>query len=862
MEEAALKNKNWAKGLERPKNPANSEKVPQNPMSSPDEEEDMGEHHGTPNGAPTRTPRKGARMISRKLSLQLLERTTQRTVDDWVRKVEEEVGGLKWPLVGNKDTIALMTVSQDEISPLVERITNAMDSIVTNFLEKEIIHGRIRDPHLLFHSPAEAASIILGIPMEYEEDPIEKSEAMADWMERNFPSFLRNFPNNDSVSAKKFADARPEEQEIYAKRIFRENFGRIADMIRVSTHDGSNKTTPTVVVRDYGIGQNPDSFEDTLLSILNGNKSGKPWTHGKFGIGSCLTYFYSSRTIIISRREDGEVGVSVIKREGPIEKGPAVHMTDADGQILRLDLGPEFPNGTEIRMVDYQLQGNISCITERTNSLRQTFNSHFIKPTLPFLIEEFRTGMSGKRMRIRGFLHSIANKLSAARIKSQEATDDRVCIYNPPPHTINLKEKGSVKVRLIVLNSKAKKRYYMMPDEQICFSLNGQRHHSISRNWFRELGFPNLYLDAHVVVECDGVHYDYREDLLTSTRNNVRRGELLETIMNKLKTIILEDERLLELEEEAKIQKIGLCTAKVSESVIDEIKKIISEKVDGTTRKTKNPPPGKKRDTDDSRFPEMPTTLKIDKNPFKISQGRRGRLYVNLDAKNGYLPMLGRNVKITLPDNVAKEISVSGLEGGKFWFSVEVPNNAPLGEQEFEVTLEDDINEIKLSDKAKIVITKPSEKDEEGGKDKSYPEIEIVWVERDNWANHSQITDEGSKEWDENSVGECQINPSGSLLFLLNRNNTILEHCSMNGKFTPAAWTSFLNRYTISMTTALYDAQKDSNPCSNDRMQAEKERLARLFVATTKPELMQGFNTKKHSIPKMDADTLTLKGTR
>ena len=82
----------------------------------------------------------------------------------------------------------------------------------------------------------------------------------------------------------------------------RNNVRRVAARLQVILDDSGETRRPTMIVEDRGIGQHPDDFACTLLSLNESNKVEKPYTMGTYGQGGSSTLGFSRAAVIISRR--------------------------------------------------------------------------------------------------------------------------------------------------------------------------------------------------------------------------------------------------------------------------------------------------------------------------------------------------------------------------------------------------------------------------------------------------------------------------------------------------------------------------------------------------------------------------------
>lgn len=751
--------------------------------------------------------------LSRNLSLELRNALTAQGIREWLRKAEEEVGTLSWlPVGGQRNNRSSCDMASGAMPALTERVTNGQDAVIDDRLSLEWLKGNTIKPG----SPREAAKILLGIHDDMDSTPVG-------------------------------------------------TIHKVANLLVVGMHEGSSPQTPTCVVRDKGIGQHPDNFHSTLLSISSDNKTDKPWMHGLYNVGSSACYKFAGATVIISRRNPelldaaaDEVGASIVLYEPSRRPGPCVYATDKDGNILRLDL-PEFEPGTEIRLVDYQIAKYNAKAAHATNSLRQGCYAHFVRPSIPFCIAENRPRFQDRsgNQKIYGLYHALEGLLSVQKSVGL-AKRPPICVHKTS-HTIPIGKIGSVNLKCFVLHEDAKSNYYVSADQAFCFSLNGQRHYSKERSWFRGLGYNNIFQRIICVVECDKIDYDERHNIFTSNREGVvEDSPHFQLIMERVEQFLKNDPDLHQIEEEAKDKKIRNASGKVGEKTLDQIKRIIGgQNIRGTGTQgnhtgKRTPPSGKKRSTDDSHLPELPTKLEIEKDPFNASRGSILRLYVKLDCKNGYLPSDER--EILLKTNFAEVLAVSGSIGGSVRFDIKVFEDAPVGEHEFFVMFRDKENDIFLCDSAKMNVKEPKAKEEEeqkknkdhGNEDRN---VNVLWVLRESWDIHG---------WDGNSVGECQEDQEGGITFFLNRNNIRIDEVAEKGDFTEDSWERFLERCSLPVSVGLYGILTDTTPKDPQREENEKRRILHTTLLSIRPELVPNnleAPGKGHRIPALRNET-------
>lgn len=754
--------------------------------------------------------------ISSELSNRILNATNTAEVDAWAADVEREIGGVSWLPVGKtENNSGFCEFSTDSGFALVERITNCQDALL------------------------EMMARVTG------QEPQSPHEAARLW----FPT-----AEQDADAEKAGKNAKSRKLEVARKIVVGMRDG---DSHRLP--DGKTLDLPTISIRDHGIGQHPDDFAGTLLSFGRKNKLHKPYLHGKYNMGSNVSYRFSSRTIIISRRDarllggkEDEVGATVVLRNDDLPEGPYVYMADAEGNTIRLDL-PELESGTEIRLVGYNIPHYNNRVNLPTNSLWQLFHSSIVSPAIPFSVQELRPkhfvekGRKPGPRTINGLVSQLRGKLSSKKNRDEDGSDEEgqagsepVCVYT---HTsrIEVCDGDEIEVHTFVLNEKARQNeYYVKADNHLIFSLNGQRQMSKERTWFEQAGFPALYKRIIVVADCTSLSAKSRREVFSSTRENGVNSPLTKEILERIKEELKDDQILKSLEDEAREKASGNATRKSSEAAEKELLKQISgmagigellsdEGGDETRREKKTP--------DDSHLPETPTRLKIENPPVLAHPGRKARVSLLIDAKNGYFPGSLKTVQAVSPTLGGLKIaSIGSLVGGNLRISIEIPANASIGTHDLTVALNDLNTNIVISDKAAMEVSthtpappRDQKKKEQRG---SGCEIEIKWLGKDEWE---------SLEWDKSTVGDClpyMENPRHpdkitKVVFRLNEHNERLQDLLKKKRATEGTVRSILHRYSVAVCRAILSMKLETgDPRTEQQREREKDRIAVAIIQT------------------------------
>jgi hypothetical protein len=659
--------------------------------------------------------------VSMKLSEEIFQVKTEGEMDDWLRAVEKETGGLEWvPLGGIPNNVHTVQVSADPALALVERPINSIDAVLD--LKAEELKQTAPSPH-------EAAAAWWGVP----------AGGLSEMKE----------------------DARRE----------------LADLIRVTNLDSGNIERPTIVVHDAGTGQHPDDFSKTLLSLLESNKKSKSHQMGVYNAGGAASYAFCPYTVIISRKapqllagKADELGVAVV-RYNPLDpdkykSGTYEYCVAKDKTVLRLDL-PSIPDphsglhspgyGTYVKHISYELSKYHRGAHEPKRSLWHLFHAAIPDPPLPFRIIETRTdrfpGMKGavERRVIMGLLHLLRRPSTA------EYHDEREISLGP--------ENGKVIARYFVLNAETDPDAYTTSDQGVTITLNGQRQGTKDRYWVkRNTDLHYIYRRLVILVDGNKLTNAAKRDVFASTRESHKDSPLTRKILERMLEEMREDEDLRALDEQARERFRSEATRSTSEKVKRQLASQVAAFLQGQgagtkggkhTTKTSQPrKPPKPRNTDDTAMLDIPDTLQILTDPLVIHPGARAALRLAINAKNGFLPKHAAALTVVLGPEVkdkVKVLSTGRLLGGRVRIALIAADDTPLCKSTIQVALVDPALPVLLTAAGNLeVVKQEEEKDEKDTHRGGEPDVEILWHKRVEWENFDPV-------WDDETVGKCHI---------------------------------------------------------------------------------------------------------
>jgi hypothetical protein len=753
--------------------------------------------------------------ISRQLSEQIFEITVQADLDQWIRDVDREIGGVSWAPVGAiENNVHTVEVASDPSLALVERPTNSIDAL---------LDLRAIEQSETARTPHEAAMKWWGVPQE-------GLSAMSDKERRDF-----------------------------------------ADHIRVTMFDGENVDRPTIVIQDQGMGQHPDDFPRTHLSLLASNKKSSTHVMGVYNAGGAASYKFAKSTVVASRRaptilesRSDEIGITIVKYDpldpDKFKSGMYVYMVAKDKTILRLDLKelPEQSFGSYIKLVEYLLPKYNQAAYGPKNSLWHLFHAALPDPALPFRVIETRparlkaTRGTVERRVISGLLHLLNNPGTA------EYSDIRTVDLGP--------DFGQVILRYFVLNEHTDPDAYTTSDQGLTITLNGQRQITKDRLWLRRQ-LELFYLFKRLVVLVDGTALTNaaKREVFSSTRETGVDSPLTKMILDRVIQEMTDDENLVDLDEQAKQRTLEAATKTTTERVKKQLaaqigaylRGVLPGKKGGRKNKArkKRTGTGKPQSVDDSLMLEIPTELQILNTPLEVQRGTTTPLRIWINAKNDFLPRYASGLSVVvspeLKDHV-RVLSKGRLLGGRVRITLEAMADAPIMTGEVKVALVVESLGVLLIDQGALSVIEPrdEEKDERATKG-AEPDIDVSWVGRDKW-------DIFDPPWNGETVGDCYINHDDALdknaitkvEWVLNEAFGPYETIVENKKLGEAAMKTFREGYEYPVLFALFrqrlaEEQKEKEAdeegrlidIPDDYVRGERARMARAVLMAMEPDI-------------------------
>lgn len=320
--------------------------------------------------------------------------------------------------------------------------------------------------------------------------------------------------------------------------------------------DGPRMET-SLVVFDEGIGQSPEDFEDTFLSLLRGNKNEIHFVQGKYNMGGAGAVAFCGKhryQLIASKRFDNnsEFGFTLVRRhpltasEEVTRKNTWYEYLVIDNRIPsfsidEIDLGlanRRFRTGSVIKLYSYDLPSGSRSVISR--DLNQSLNEYLFRPALPLLTVDTEARYPDDR--------NLERDLFGLQRRLED--DDSKYVQTYFSDEINDAEIGALKVTSYVFNARAEgrsskdtrntiQREFFKNNMAVIFSINGQVHgHLTSEFTTRSLKFPLLKDHLLIHVDCTGIRTSVRNELFMASRDRLKGGEESRALRKRLTTLL------------------------------------------------------------------------------------------------------------------------------------------------------------------------------------------------------------------------------------------------------------------------------------------------------------------------------------
>ena len=366
---------------------------------------------------------------------------------------------------------------------------------------------------------------------------------------------------------------------------------------------------------------------------------------------------------------------------------------------------PRLEWGTVIKMFEYEMTGLKSLITR---DLYYVVSLLLPRPGLPVRFYEFRD--------YRGY--SLESTMNGLHVRLEEDKSANVESGFPEPY--QLKVLGEAMSLKIYAFKKGRDTTYRR-NEGIIFTINGQTHHTISRDFFsrRKVNMGYISDSILVIVDANKVSKRAREKLFMTSRDRTRRGELYTAIERRLEEIIRNDPKLKELRDRRRREALEdkLSDSKPLKEVLSNIiRKSPSLAALFITGKDLSNPfkpkrAGKKKDFLGRKHPEYFRLFKKHRKPRlneRPANRQRFRIQFETDAVDDYFDRALEPGAFDLKCN-GDEVSDSdlNLRDGVATLNISLPTDAAAGDRlNYVAIVRDELLFAPIKNEFEVLVTK------------------------------------------------------------------------------------------------------------------------------------------------------------
>lgn len=637
-------------------------------------------------------------------------------------------------------------------------------------------------------------------------------------------SLVERITNSIDATFEQLAEETPELKKIRSPREFSEKAlgfkgGVIADSIKrrkktaemesgvvVTLWDGDSPDTPTIDVKDNGIGLTAQEIPDTILSLNKSNKITKWYLMGRFGQGGSTTFAFTEYTILITRKfNDGsEVAFTIVKFLPPAKDekdGKYVYLVKKDDNLplsLKVDRSIELYANTLVRHINYRMR------KQNLLTLYGKLQYYLFDPVLPFRIVNQQVGAYQDRLRrIYG---------SRDRLNRSDFIETRDEIQVPANSDVDY---GIITLRYWLFKKRidnAQKLTFVDPEYPIVITYYGQSHSVLPRRILSECQLPYLQKDLVVQIDCDLVNDIGRRALFPSTRESVTSEG--STFIRKLIIEILSNSReLREINRHRQEEFLTEGFTKEREEMRKNLAEMINRILPGRIAiKGGNKGEGDKKpagphviyEPHEEEIEEKPISMKdfptylkiINKaDPLIFRPNQSTRIEIESDAPNGFLAKNGAH--FSLSDEADKLVQIfyqrKDFQYGRTFVTTRVKDEAPLFTKfTFEICLNttklNSGEQVLLKDDRPAIIDEPLLKKEKPSNIQTdAPYIEVV--DR----NHEYYK---SNNWTEKDVADVKESPDKTIIYVSVENEWYIG-ALRRSKYTESRQRVVQNRYVL-----------------------------------------------------------------
>jgi hypothetical protein len=288
----------------------------------------------------------------------------------------------------------------------------------------------------------------------------------------------------------------------------------------------------------------------------------------------------------------------------------------------------------------------------------------------------------------------------------------------------------------------------------IVASVNGQTHGEFSAKFLRDLGLP--LVSKHIVIHLDAslVPSRLRRDLFSTTREGFKEGPVLTEVLEKVATILKDDEKLFDIEAQLADRIVSSENVHTSSEVKAQVVKLLTDagwqgsivgprKVKGTGKEVERSLGGEPREGEGGEgveqvsesepfialpFPEV-SVFEPAHGEIEIPKDKARVVAVSSDASREFADR--GLIALRSENDFIEIVSFSAPKGGGFQWRVRVKDEVQVGAEDKLIAALTKPNGEQLSAEIAVKVGEPTEDKAEEGMDR-IPNFEVLPVSPSN----------------------------------------------------------------------------------------------------------------------------------
>ena len=399
-------------------------------------------------------------------------------------------------------------------------------------------------------------------------------------------------------------------REAYEKGVDQRELTELARKIAVVV-TGEKGEPPCITIVDQASGQSPDSFKNTFLSLVSGNKVRIRFVQGKFNMGGSGALRFCSENhnlqLFVSRRNPALLSVSASDRDKMwgmtiVRRRPALV---GERMSVYEYLAPKDASGNNsVLAFPSQSLAILPSENHRTpcsvDAEWGTFNKLY-QYRWPKSLASYSTQIQGKStvMHLNINLPDAVMPVRVYELRGFQAANPTMNVYGIRARfeqTAEVRDRLEPEVPIagqIVVDGFAlpvRAYVFKFDDDRmstyrgeygVIFSLNGQKHGHLPETFFarKEVDLGVLRTKTVVVVDCDSLDTQAREQILMNSRDRLADSQTTNELRQQLASWLKENEVLSLLKRrhiEAQLEK----TLGEDKPLAELLKKMVSENPD------------------------------------------------------------------------------------------------------------------------------------------------------------------------------------------------------------------------------------------------------------------------------------------